>query len=358
MNNRNFAAALAILIVLILTSDPPIAAGLRVLQAEPDLVLVPKSSPVPKQGDPPSPSRPSIPLPTPVAASNSTTPPGNITIPAPIQSPPLIPSPPQPTSSSPPLIPSPPQSTSSSPPLNHSNGTPPSPLPPTKRNNTESMNTSSPPENSSECASSSPFPCSIAGLVACLRKESQGWYLVLQNKGIVPLNLTVKAPPSVISEQVIRVTKQSTSKIKVNMGSDDNVSIDLKAGDQTCTVSVAPPPSTPKRVDVFSYDVGHVTPLHGVYMASFSIILIGGVWACCKLKKRRGGGAEAVYQQLEMGSQLPPATSINDHRVDGWDEHWSEGWDEEEAQPRAPEGRTAAAARSSTDKNDWEDWDD
>lgn len=68
-----------------------------------------------------------------------------------------------------------------------------------------------------------------------------------------------------------------------------------------------------------------------------------------------------AYQQLEMSSEHPPAALANENRVDGWDEHWSEDWDEEEALPRPAQGGGGGGggpAKSSSDRNEWEDWDD
>ncbi|CAA7406183.1 unnamed protein product [Spirodela intermedia] len=141
-------------------------------------------------------------------------------------------------------------------------------------------------------------------------------------------------------------------------GMTKDVNITVKGGNENCSLKLSPSPAA--KAYSFPY-VNRVTPVHGIYVASFTIIFIGGVWACRKLRNRgRAGGARVAYQQLEMSSERPPATLTNDDRVDGWDEHWSDDWDEEEALPRPSEGGGGGGrpVKSSSDRNEWEDWDD
>lgn len=229
----------------------------------------------------------------------------------------------------------------------------PTGVPPETKSETRSADKGNSKGNSTlndECPSSMGFECHFKNLTVCLRKDSNNSVLIIQNNGEIPLNLTVFTP----TKTEIYISKHSTQRVSVNTEIKGNQSIQLNVGIDTCTINLAPQKSKHHTTETFPRDVDHITPLHGVYVASFSIILVGCLWGCYKLRKRNSGvNSRVAYQQLEMSSE-PPLSSWtnNENRKDGWNDHWNDDWDEEEAQ-----GRTARR-KSLSNRSDWEDWDD
>lgn len=107
-----------------------------------------------------------------------------------------------------------------------------------------------------------------------------------------------------------------------------------------------------------------VTPINGAYFLIVTVLIFGGTWACCLVRKRKqrsGGGVP--YQELEMA--LPESASATDVvTAEGWDQGWDDDWDGDNA-VKSPGGHLVGSisangltARSSN-KDGWEhNWDD
>ncbi|MQL87099.1 hypothetical protein Taro_019626 [Colocasia esculenta] len=152
--------------------------------------------------------------------------------------------------------------------------------------------------------------------------------------------------------------------INIQVDAVEGQDIVLQTGNENCTLHMTQQSSAGSFFQQFPNYANHVTPIHGVYLASLTVIFIGGTWACCRFRKRRRVDAGVAYQQLEMGTQQQSSNALDDEgaMTNGWDNGWNDDWDEEEAAPRPPEKRESAsqngAAIKSSDKNEWEDWDD
>lgn len=107
-----------------------------------------------------------------------------------------------------------------------------------------------------------------------------------------------------------------------------------------------------------------VTPIYGVYFLFLVALVFGGIWACCKLRKRRWQGG-VPYQELEMGLPETGASAVvNVDSTEGWDQDWDDDWDENKA-VKSPGGHHVGSISAngltsrSSKKDGWEvDWED
>lgn len=105
-----------------------------------------------------------------------------------------------------------------------------------------------------------------------------------------------------------------------------------------------------------------LTPIYGAYLLFLIALIVGGTWACCKIRKRKRRDG-VPYQELEMG--VPEsASAVNLEAAEGWDDGWDDDWDEDKA-VRSPGGRHVGSISSSgltarsSNKDGWgNDWDD
>lgn len=105
------------------------------------------------------------------------------------------------------------------------------------------------------------------------------------------------------------------------------------------------------------------TLVNGAYFLILSVLLFGGIWACCKFRKRKYHDG-VPYQELEMGLPVS-ASAANVESAEGWDEGWDDDWDEDNA-VKSPGGAPHVGSISAngltsrtTTKDGWEnDWDD
>lgn len=130
-----------------------------------------------------------------------------------------------------------------------------------------------------------------------------------------------------------------------------------------CKIPMAPPPGK-NYFEELSYYSKQVTPIYGAYFSFLVVLVCGGVWTCCKLRKRRWQGG-VPYQELEMGlPESAAAAAVNVDSTEGWDQGWDSDWDDDKA-VMSPGGNHVGSISAnglssrSAKKDGWEiDWED
>ncbi|KAK4253402.1 hypothetical protein QN277_010719 [Acacia crassicarpa] len=195
-------------------------------------------------------------------------------------------------------------------------------------------------------------------VVACI-SESEPKYVVVivQNGG--DSNITVNLKERNIED--IKIAEHQNKKINVSVSSSEISQLTLIAGNTECVVHWSTPvPEEGIFLHFPSYGK-FLTPVNGAYFLIVAVVIFGGTWGFCKLRKKRHHGVP--YQELEMA--LPESVSATNVEVaEGWDQDWDDNWDEDVAVKslgRAHAGSISAnglTARSSN-RDGWENnWDD
>ncbi|KAE9622298.1 putative WD40/YVTN repeat-like-containing domain-containing protein [Lupinus albus] len=205
-----------------------------------------------------------------------------------------------------------------------------------------------------------PNKCKDDGdMVACISITDPRYLVVLiQNNG----DGAIKVKPPVESYHGdIEVGKHQTEKINISLNSREITQLTLTAGKGDCVLHVdALEPKAIFFLRLPSFD-NILTPVNGAYFLIFAVLVFGGTWGCCKLRKKRHG--EVPYQELEMA--LPESVSAtNVESAEGWDQDWDDDWDDNVAvkSPVAHHARSISAnglTSRSSNKDGWENnWDD
>ena len=150
-------------------------------------------------------------------------------------------------------------------------------------------------------------------------------------------------------------------QINVSLTNDKGSKLILNAGNGECVLHMDPPGERNFVVHFPSYDK-LVTPVNGAYFLIFTVLVLGGTWACCKFRKKSHHGG-VPYQELEM-SMPESVSAINVESAEGWDQGWDDDWDEENA-VKSPGGRHVGSISAngltsrSSNRDGWEnDWND
>ncbi|KAK4761986.1 hypothetical protein SAY87_029870 [Trapa incisa] len=187
------------------------------------------------------------------------------------------------------------------------------------------------PTGTEGCSASSQS-CHVKHLSACLRNSGSApkeAFLVLWNSGEVPLKVKVSFLPANITSDDIQLAGQHSTEVNVTTKIQGNSYIVLNAGDGDCVIKLKPPAPQSNFYDFLS-NASEVKPIHGVYLFFATVLLIGGVWACCKFGKNERRINGVAYQELEMGRiQADSALADNVETVEGWDESWDDDWGDE-----------------------------
>ncbi|XP_047095300.1 uncharacterized protein LOC124707683 [Lolium rigidum] len=218
--------------------------------------------------------------------------------------------------------------------------------------------------------------CLIDGkLSACLqisKTASSGQFFLLKNTGQNTITVNVKATSDISIKQKLpplSLSKGESKRVNISYSNLNGGEITLNIGTEPCSLHIGQPVyDWQQQFQQLAVYATTMKPIYGAYFFVFTVVLVGGVYACCKFAGRKRD--EGVpYQQLEMGSQAPDPSGANNttSTVDGWDEGWDDDWDDEEAPARpsdnAPAGSISAnglSSRSQTKSKDgWDvDWDD
>ncbi|XP_041024072.1 uncharacterized protein LOC121264834 isoform X1 [Juglans microcarpa x Juglans regia] len=196
-------------------------------------------------------------------------------------------------------------------------------------------------------------------MTACIKNYQRGskelLVLVLNGGGsALKVNLTVES-----NSTMLDIPKHHTERTNISLTDDKSSKLILNAGNGVCELPVGPPVGANFYVRLPSFHK-LVTPVNGAYFLILTVLVFGGTWACCKLRKRRHPGG-VPYQELEMG--LPESVSAtNVETAEGWDQGWDDDWDENNAVKSqglvgsiSANGLTSRSSNRDGWENDWND---
>ncbi|EEF41589.1 conserved hypothetical protein [Ricinus communis] len=202
--------------------------------------------------------------------------------------------------------------------------------------------------------------CLYAMALSCKIRASKGLFLLVQNDGEEPLKVNVVISDINITFPEIQVSRQQSRKIKILAYVEGSPSIILNAGYGKCIIPIG---SEGRYSQFYKQYVIYLSPIHGVYLLFFTILIAGGAWACCKIGKNEQHTDGIRYQELEM--EQPPSHSTNDEEMaGGWNQDWDDEWGEEH-EVKPPNGHQTENVSGNghnsktSDTNGWgNDWDD
>lgn len=186
--------------------------------------------------------------------------------------------------------------------------------------------------------------------------------LIVLNEGDDSVKFDVTVLPLEPTYDNIEVLAHEVRKINVSATASSS-SVVLKSINWTCKIQlgVPIPPGIPVPLGIPYAE--YVTPINGAYVLLGTAVLIGMMWACCKLGKHRRHSDGIPYQELEMG-QAQSTSSLKVETASGWDQDWDDDWDEERA-VRSPGGNRIGNRRANggssrlAESNGWDDdWKD
>uniref|UniRef100_A0ACD5T731 Uncharacterized protein n=1 Tax=Avena sativa TaxID=4498 RepID=A0ACD5T731_AVESA len=203
--------------------------------------------------------------------------------------------------------------------------------------------------------------CLIANkkFIACLKVsgDSSALSLLMDNKGINPLDVSITAPDYVIlAEDTVHVKANDHNETQVSVSVSDTVNdmaIVLKVAEETCRINLD---------TAVTRSTGRVIPMRftSTYMLAPLFVLLGLVGVCVKLRKARKQDGAPTYQKLDA-PELPVSIGgkIEADQPDQWDDNWGDDWDDEEAPPTPSNSMPnlsskGLASRKST-KDGWKD---
>ncbi|XP_062003840.1 uncharacterized protein LOC133721286 isoform X1 [Rosa rugosa] len=203
--------------------------------------------------------------------------------------------------------------------------------------------------------------CSTTDMIACIKsfnRESTEAVILVQNVRDSALNGSLSAEDT----RDLVILKHEYKKIKLNMGKSNKIV--LKGGNGECVLQMDPFVSEGNLFMRFPSYEKLVTPINGAYFLIVTVLIFGGMWVCCLVRRRKqrtGGGVP--YQELEMA--LPESASATDVvTAEGWDQGWDDDWDGDNA-VKSPGGHLVGSISAngltarSLNKDGWENnWDD
>ncbi|KAL5231133.1 hypothetical protein ABZP36_029909 [Zizania latifolia] len=198
--------------------------------------------------------------------------------------------------------------------------------------------------------------------IACLKvpgEDSLALSLLMDNKGMNPLDVSITAPDFITSaEGTVRVKANDHNETQVSISISDavNMAIVLRVAEETCNISIhrAIARETNRVMRM------RLPSLPSLYMLVPVFVLIGVVGACIKFWRMRNQNGGPAYQKLDV-SELPVSTGgkKEEDQSDQWDDNWGDEWDDEEApltptKPMPSLSSKGLASRRST-KDGWKD---
>ncbi|XP_031743958.1 uncharacterized protein LOC101213740 isoform X2 [Cucumis sativus] len=210
-----------------------------------------------------------------------------------------------------------------------------------------------------KCDSSYKTCHDLKDLIACLLSAEQAeveQYLLIQNNGETSLKVNVTVSDTKYKE--IQVPEHHAKKVNIS-DFPGNSMIILDAGNGKCIVHLG---SLTKNGSIFKQISSYVTHLNlvsGSYLLLSIVFIVGGIWACCKMKTKERHANGIPYQELELAEHDTSPT--NDlEAAEGWDQGWDDDWDESKPSNKSSSDMKANGINSRTsDRNGWEnDWDD
>ncbi|KAJ1264175.1 hypothetical protein BS78_09G242800 [Paspalum vaginatum] len=198
--------------------------------------------------------------------------------------------------------------------------------------------------------------------IACLKvsgEDSSALSLLMDNKGINPLDVSIIAPDYVtLAEGVIHVEANDHRETQVTIPSSDaanDTAIVLKVTEGNCTINIH---------NAITRETGRVIrmPLTSTYTLVIGpiFVLFVVVGVCIKLRRTCKQDGAPAYQKLGA-AELPVSVGGKKEldQSDKWDDNWGDDWDDEEApvtpsKPMSNLSSKGLAPRRST-KDGWKD---
>ncbi|WVZ99662.1 hypothetical protein U9M48_044925 [Paspalum notatum var. saurae] len=197
--------------------------------------------------------------------------------------------------------------------------------------------------------------------IGCLKvsgEDSLPLSLLMDNKGINPLDVSITAPDYVtLAEGAVHVEANGHRETQVTVSGDaaNNTAIVLKIAEENCTINIH---------NAITRETGRVIrmPLTSTYtlVIGFTFLLFVVVGVCIKLRRTRKQGGGLAYQKLDT-AELPVSIGGKKEldQSDKWDDNWGDDWDDEEApvtpsKPMPNPSSKGLAPRRST-KDGWKD---
>ncbi|KAL5202674.1 hypothetical protein ABZP36_013626 [Zizania latifolia] len=218
--------------------------------------------------------------------------------------------------------------------------------------------------------------CSVQGeFTACLQISQNASiqpFVIVQNEKQNAISVSVEATPNIIIDSKklpLQLAKGISREINITYGNPNGGEIKVMSGKGYCLLH--PKQTVSNWQQQFEQLAAYATLMNPIYSASFlvfTVVLVGVLCACCKFARRKH--ADGVpYQQLEMGTQAPNSSGVENttNTVDGWEDRWDDDWDDEEApakpSDKKPSGSISANGLSlnpqTNSKDGWDvDWDD
>ncbi|KAI3470965.1 hypothetical protein Pfo_027628 [Paulownia fortunei] len=197
---------------------------------------------------------------------------------------------------------------------------------------------------------------SITACVPFVGNGSQASYVLVLNGGESSLKLNIVVRPANITLEDIVISGQEVKKVNLPSNTGGNSSILLKVGNGDCVIQMG------ALIPQGFYSI-YLTPINGTYLLFVAALFIGGIWACCKLVKRRRHFDGVPYRELEMEQQESDPSFVIE-TPEGWDHNWDDDWDEEKA-VRSPgtnhvgkvleNGASLKYIDTTQWRNDWDD---
>ncbi|CAK9133697.1 unnamed protein product [Ilex paraguariensis] len=201
----------------------------------------------------------------------------------------------------------------------------------------------------------------ITACVPHVGSGPQGSFLILQNEGDNFLNVRVTILPVNDIFEAIELSGHQVKKVNTSANSGSS-SISINANGN-CLIPIGAPVKQGNFYQQFPY-ASYATSVNGVYLLFATALIIGGIWACCKLGSKTRHLDAVPYKELEMG-QPESRISMNEETAEGWDQDWDDGdWDEEKAvKPTGvnhvgnglANGHTSRSSNANGWGNDWDD---
>ncbi|MED6110002.1 hypothetical protein PIB30_117377 [Stylosanthes scabra] len=198
------------------------------------------------------------------------------------------------------------------------------------------------------------------GMVGCISKIDPTYVVVLLHNGGSD---AIKVKLNEGNVEGIAVGIEKTEKVNITLATSGRAQLTFNAGKGDCALQMGfPKPIGNSLFRLPSYDK-ILTPVNGAYFLIVAVVVLGGTWGCCKLRKKRRG--EVPYQELEMAAPETAAVATNDiESAEGWDQVWDDDWDDDVA-VKSPGARHVGSISAngltsrSSNKDGWEDnWDD
>ncbi|RCV16448.1 hypothetical protein SETIT_3G138900v2 [Setaria italica] len=196
--------------------------------------------------------------------------------------------------------------------------------------------------------------------IGCLKvpgEDSLALSLLMDNKGVDPLDVSITAPDYVsLAEDTVHVEANGHNETQVRVSISDaanSTAIILKVAGESCTVNIH---------SAITRETGRVIrmPFTSTYALVPVFLLLAVVGVCIKLRRMRKQDGGPAYQKLDT-ADLPVSTGgKKEHKQsDKWDDNWGDDWDDEEApmtpsKPMPNPSSKGLAPRRST-KDGWKD---